>query len=75
MQSEVSFQSEFERGQRLCCSDVYRKVIPPSWGQNRQQLRTRCAGVTGQGGGGVRCPEVAEQRGLAGVQGLMSCCM
>ena len=40
MQSEeVSFQSAFERGQRLCCSDVYRKVIPPSWGgQNRQQL-------------------------------------
>ena len=38
MQSEeVSFQSAFERGQRLCCSDVYRKVIPPSWGQNREQ--------------------------------------
>ena len=27
MQSEeVSFQSAFERGQHLCCSDVYRKV-------------------------------------------------
>ena len=31
---EVSFQSAFEGGQRLCCSDVHRKVIPPSWGQN-----------------------------------------
>ena len=38
MQSkEMSFQSAFERGQHLCCSDVYRKVIPPSWGQNREQ--------------------------------------
>ena len=50
MQSEeVSFQSAFERGQRLCCSDVYRKVIPPSWGQNREQSCTRCASVTGGG--------------------------
>ena len=32
MQSEeVGFQSAFERGQRLGCSDVHRKVIPPSW--------------------------------------------
>ena len=32
MQSEeMSFQSAFERGQRLGCSDVHRKVIPPSW--------------------------------------------
>ena len=47
MQSEeMSFQSAFERGQRLGCPDVYRKVIPPSWGQNREQSRTRCAGVT-----------------------------
>ena len=38
MQSEeVNFQSEFERGQCLCGSDAYRKVIPLSWGQNRQQ--------------------------------------
>ena len=38
MQSEeVGFQSAFERGQRLGCSDVHRKVIPPSWGQNREQ--------------------------------------
>ena len=38
MQSvEVSFQSAFECGQRLGCSDVHRKVIPPSWGQNREQ--------------------------------------
>ena len=29
MQSEeMSFQSAFERGQRLGCPDVYRKVIP-----------------------------------------------
>ena len=32
MQSEeMSFQSAFESGQRLGCSDVHRKVIPPSW--------------------------------------------
>ena len=38
MQSEeMSFQSAFERGQRLGCSDIYMKVIPPSWGQNREQ--------------------------------------
>ena len=38
MQSEeVGFQSAFERGQRLGCSDVHRKVIPQSWGQNREQ--------------------------------------
>ena len=38
MQSEeVGFQSAFERGQRLGCSDVHRKVIPPLWGQNREQ--------------------------------------
>ena len=38
MQSEeVGFQSAFERGQHLGCSDVHRKVIPPSWGQNREQ--------------------------------------
>ena len=38
MQSEeVGFQSAFERGQRLGCSDVHGKVIPPSWGQNREQ--------------------------------------
>ena len=38
MQSEeVSFQSAFERVQCLYCADVYREVIPPSWGQNRQQ--------------------------------------
>ena len=50
MQSEeLSFQSAFERGQRIGCPDVYRKVIPPSWGQNREQSRTRCAGVTGGG--------------------------
>ena len=37
MQSEeVGFQSAFECG-RLGCSDVHRKVIPPSWGQNREQ--------------------------------------
>ena len=42
MQSEeVGFQSAFERGQRLGCSDVHRKVIPPSWGQNREQEITR----------------------------------
>ena len=50
MQSEeMSFQSAFERGQRFGCSDIHRKVIPPSWGQNREQLRTRCAGVTDGG--------------------------
>ena len=38
MQSEeVGFQSAFECGQRLGCSDVHRKVIPPSWGQNGEQ--------------------------------------
>ena len=56
MQSEeMSFQSAFERGQRLGCPDVYRKVIPPSWGQNREQSRPRCAGVTGRE---ARRPEV-----------------
>ena len=46
MQSEeMSFQSAFERGQRLGCPDVYRM----SWGQNREQSRTRCAGVMGVG--------------------------
>ena len=55
MQSEeMSFQSAFERGQRLSCPDVYRKVIPPSWGQNREQLRTRSAGVTGGGAADVQ---------------------
>ena len=50
MQSEeMSFQSVFERGQRLGRSDVYRKVIPQSRGQNREQSWTRCAGVTGGG--------------------------
>ena len=50
MQSEeVGFQSAFERGQRLGCSDVHRKVIPPSWGQNREQSWTSSAGVTGGG--------------------------
>ena len=50
MQSEeMSFQSAFERGQHLGCPDVYRKVIPPLWGQNRKQSRTRCAGVMGGG--------------------------
>ena len=30
MQSEeISFQSVFECGQRLGCSDIHRKVIPP----------------------------------------------
>ena len=43
MQSEqMSFQSAFERGQRLGCSDIYRKVIPPSWGQNWEQSWTVC---------------------------------
>ena len=38
MQSEeVGFQSAFERGQRLGGSDIHRKVILPSWGQNREQ--------------------------------------
>ena len=38
MQSEeMGFLSAFERGQRLGCSDIYRKVIPPSRGQNREQ--------------------------------------
>ena len=42
MQSEeMGFQSAFERGQRLGCSDVHRKVIPPSWGQNREQCWCR----------------------------------
>ena len=50
MQSEeMSFQSAFEHGQHLGCSDVHRKVIPPSWGQNREQSRMRCAGLTGGG--------------------------
>ena len=50
MQSEeVGFQSAFECGQRLGCSDVHRKVIPPSWGQNREQSLTSCAGGTGGG--------------------------
>ena len=50
MQSEeVGFQSAFERGQRLGCSDVHRKVISPSWGQNREQSWTSSAGVTGGG--------------------------
>ena len=50
MQSEeIRFQSAFEHGQHLGCPDVYRKVIPPSRGQNREQSRTRCAGVTGGG--------------------------
>ena len=50
MQSEeMSFQSAFERGQRLGCSDVHRKAIPPSWGQNGEQSWTRCAGVMGGG--------------------------
>ena len=36
MQPEkVRFQSVFEGGQRLCSSDIHRKVIPPSWGQNQ----------------------------------------
>ena len=43
MQSEeVGFQSAFERGQRLGCSDVHKKVIPPSWGQNREQRTEIC---------------------------------
>ena len=50
MQSEeVGFQSTFERGQRLGCSDIHRKVIPPSLGQNREQSWTSSAGVTGGG--------------------------
>ena len=53
MQSEeVGFQSAFECGQRLGCSDVHRKV---------NEL-CRC-----DGRGGARRPEVAERRGLAGV--------
>ena len=44
---EVSLQSAFEGARRLCRSDVYGKVVAPSWGQNRRQSRTRCAGVTG----------------------------
>ena len=41
MQSEeMSFQSAFERDQRLGCSDVYKKGIPPSLGQNREQSQT-----------------------------------
>ena len=43
MQSEeVGFQSAFERGQRLGCSDVHKKVIPPSWGQNRAVANEQC---------------------------------
>ena len=46
MQSEeVGFQSAFERGQRLGCSDVHRKVIPPSWGQNREHSDVFCITV------------------------------
>ena len=66
MQSEeVGFQFAFERGQRLGCSDVHRKVIPPSWGQNRAVANEQCR--CDGGGGGARRPEVAERRGLAGV--------
>ena len=39
MQSEdVGFQSTFERGQRLGCSNIHRKVIPPSWGPEQRAV-------------------------------------
>ncbi|KAG5836693.1 hypothetical protein ANANG_G00231180, partial [Anguilla anguilla] len=41
---EVSLQLLLEVGQCLSCSDLHGEVIPPSWGQDRQET---CSGSAG----------------------------
>ena len=63
----------------ICRSDIYRKVIPPSWGQNREQSWTSCAGVTSggrqtsRGSGSGRC--VGSDELLDVVQAVQDHCL
>ena len=66
MQSEdMSFQSAFERGQCLGCSDVHRKVIPPSLGPEQIAVVNGICRCDGRGSRGsavfqTKCPNGEE---------------